>query len=93
MPMSPVPAELQAFFRALPKVELHCHLLGAVRRQTFAELAFRPGSPVTAADVEAFYTRGDKPVGAIRVLRSLDVTDRRNGATGVRRAARRQCGR
>ncbi len=72
MPLSPVPAALQAFFLALPKVELHCHLLGAVRRQTFAELALRPGSAVTPDDVEAFYTRGDKPVGAIRVLRSLE---------------------
>jgi adenosine deaminase len=60
------------FFRSIPKVELHCHLLGAVRRETFIDLAKRARAPIERAEIEAFYTRGDKPVGAIRVLRALD---------------------
>jgi adenosine deaminase len=60
------------FFRSIPKVELHCHLFGAVRRETFIDLAKRARAPIEPAEIEAFYTRGDKPVGAIRVLRALD---------------------
>lgn len=72
---------LQRFIAAMPKAELHCHLLGTVRRSTFEDLAQRahargatPGgeSPPSAADIEAFYTRGEKPVGVLRVLRALD---------------------
>jgi adenosine deaminase len=61
-----------AFLHALPKVELHCHLLGAVRKQTFEDLVRQADSPLTPEDVDAFYTRGDKPVGVLRVLRALD---------------------
>lgn len=72
---------LECFLQRIPKAELHCHLLGAVRRGTFEDLARRAGlraladqvqAPVSAADVEAFYTRGEKPVGVLRVLRALD---------------------
>ena len=67
------PLTLEQFVRALPKVELHCHLFGAVRRQTFSELSARAGHPVSEAEIEAFYTRGEKPVGVLRVLRALDT--------------------
>lgn len=67
------PLTLEQFVRALPKVELHCHLFGAVRRQTFSELSARAGHPVSAEEIEAFYTRGEKPVGVLRVLRALDA--------------------
>ena len=30
-------ARVHSFLHAMPKVELHCHLLGTVRRATFAE--------------------------------------------------------
>lgn len=72
---------LEDFLRQIPKVELHCHLLGAVRRRTFEDLVQRAArlaharhdaAPLTPADVEAFYTRGEKPVGVLRVLRALD---------------------
>ncbi len=63
---------LQDFLHALPKVELHCHLLGAVRRDTFAELNRAAGLPLTEAEVQEFFTRGEKPVGVLRVLRALD---------------------
>ncbi|MDH7794070.1 MULTISPECIES: adenosine deaminase [unclassified Beijerinckia] len=62
----------RAFFKAIPKVELHCHLLGAVRRDTFFELAKRKPIPITDEEMEAFYTRGEKPIGVLRVLRALD---------------------
>jgi adenine deaminase len=64
---------LEPFLRALPKAELHCHLLGTVRRETFAELARRERAPLSAGEIEAFYTRGEKPVGVLRVLRALDA--------------------
>ncbi|MFJ3054565.1 adenosine deaminase [Herbaspirillum sp. NPDC087042] len=67
------PLSLEQFVRALPKVELHCHLFGAVRRQTFSALSARAGHPVSEEDIEAFYTRGEKPVGVLRVLRALDA--------------------
>ena len=59
--------------RAMPKAELHCHLLGSVRRETFTELAHRAKSGISDADIESFYTRGEKPVGVLRVLRALDA--------------------
>ena len=66
---------LERFLHALPKVELHCHLLGAVRRATFEDLARRAArsnpradaqAPPSAADIEAYYQRGDRPVGVLR---------------------------
>lgn len=73
---------LDRFLHAIPKVELHCHLLGAVRHATFKELARRAGHaaraqglpvPLTDAEVDAFYARGEKPVGVLKALRALDA--------------------
>ena len=61
------------FFQAIPKVELHCHLLGTVREATFRALAQRSKAPLTDDEITAFYTRGEKPVGVLRVLRALDA--------------------
>ncbi|MEN9537786.1 MAG: hypothetical protein RLZZ126_21 [Pseudomonadota bacterium] len=61
-----------AFFQRIPKVELHCHLLGTVQEATFRDLVARAGAPLSADEITAFYTRGDKPVGVLRVLRALD---------------------
>lgn len=66
-------APLEAFLRAIPKVELHCHLFGTVRQATFAALNRSAGAPLADAEVESFYTRGEKPVGVLRVLRALDA--------------------
>ena len=72
--MTPVPASpLDAFLHAMPKVELHCHLFGTVRHDTFAALNRRAGSPLADEEIEGFYTRGEKPVGVLRVLRALDA--------------------
>jgi adenosine deaminase len=60
------------FFRRLPKVELHCHLLGTVRPATFIDLARQAGAPLPRAEIEAFYLRGERPVGVLKALRTLD---------------------
>ena len=65
------------FARAIPKVELHCHLLGTVRPRTFIELAREAGAPMPREEIEAFYIRGEKPVGVLRALRTLDEIIRR----------------
>jgi adenosine deaminase len=63
----------ERFFHALPKVELHCHLLGTVQRATLTEWVAREQAPISAEEIAAFYTRGDKPVGVLRVLRALET--------------------
>ena len=63
---------LTRFIHAMPKMELHCHLLGTVRKATFIDLATRAQAPLSRDEIEAFYTRGEKPVGVLRVLRALD---------------------
>ena len=64
---------LDDFLLRMPKVELHCHLLGSVRQHTFAELVQRARAPISQEEITAFYTRGEKPVGVLRVLRALDA--------------------
>lgn len=71
MPNSPL--SLEQFVRAIPKVELHCHLFGTVRQDTFRVLAAKTNNVVTPEEIDAFYTRGEKPVGVLRVLRALDA--------------------
>ncbi|MFY9514339.1 MAG: adenosine deaminase [Rubrivivax sp.] len=64
--------DVEKFLHAMPKVELHCHLFGSVRRATFTELVRRERAPISDDEIAAFYTRGDKPAGVLRVLRALD---------------------
>lgn len=63
---------VDSFCLGLPKVELHCHLLGTVSRRTFTDLVQRENAPIAPAEIDAFFTPGDRPVGAIRVLRALE---------------------
>jgi adenosine deaminase len=63
---------LTATIQSLPKAELHCHLLGTVRRETFSDFVRAAIAPISSEEIEAFYTRGEKPVGVLRVLRALD---------------------
>ncbi|TPG47166.1 adenosine deaminase family protein [Sphingomonas glacialis] len=63
---------LRGFFAAMPKAELHCHLLGAVKRETFTDLVAEHRAPLSAEDIASFYERGEKPVGVLRVLRALE---------------------
>ena len=66
------PALTIEFLQKLPKAELHCHLLGSVRKETFEALVLRAGGVLNAQEVQDFYTRGEKPVGVLRVLRALE---------------------
>ncbi|WP_158887323.1 adenosine deaminase [Amycolatopsis anabasis] len=53
---------LRAFVRALPKVELHVHLVGSASVETVLELARRhpeAGVPAERADLEEFFTFRD----------------------------------
>jgi len=63
---------LAQFLRAMPKVEIHCHLLGTVRKETLIDLAARSQSAMDRATIEDFYTRGPQPKGILHVLRALD---------------------
>ena len=41
------------WIRRIPKVDLHCHLIGTVRASTFAELARREHVPAAAPPAES----------------------------------------
>lgn len=63
---------LAEFCRAIPKVELHVHLLGAIRLDTLAEMAARQGTGYTAEDVADLARRDAKPKGVLHILRALE---------------------
>jgi len=65
--------DLEEFCRLIPKVEIHCHLLGTLRRATMLDLNRRAGSPLAVDEIESFYVRGDKPVGVLHIFRALDA--------------------
>ena len=44
--------------RALPKVELHCHVEGAMRPETVVDLARKNGVPLPAGDIRDLYSYG-----------------------------------
>jgi adenosine deaminase len=67
-----MPHPFEKFLQAIPKLELHCHLYGAVRKETFANLAARRRAPLTTAQIDEFYTRARKPWPTNNVLRALD---------------------
>jgi adenosine deaminase len=59
-------------FARLPKVELHCHLLGSVRHATFTDLVRKYRAPLTQAEVDQVYARGRQKAGVLRALRALE---------------------
>jgi len=71
-PCTGPPRVNEAFFHALPKIELHCHLLGTIQRRTLSDWVRREGVDLDEAQIEAYYTRGEKPVGVLQVLRLLE---------------------
>jgi adenosine deaminase len=67
-----MPDALDAFCRAIPKAELHVHLLGTIRPDTFVALARAAGASVDEPAIRAFYVRGEKPKGVLHVFRLLE---------------------
>jgi adenosine deaminase len=66
--------DLDAFCRAIPKVELHCHLLGTVQQATFKALARAAGARISDAEIDEFYVRGPgRYAGVLKALRTLDA--------------------
>ena len=61
---------LETFCLALPKVDLHVHLLGAVRRASFSEMAARCG--MTEAESAALHGAEVGTKGGPQVLRALE---------------------
>lgn len=59
--------------RAIPKVELHCHLLGTIGQATMKDIARENGAHITESEIDAFYVRGEKPVGVLRIFRELEA--------------------
>jgi adenosine deaminase len=55
---TPAGEALYAALRALPKVELHCHVEGTMRPATVAELARKNGVRLPAGDVRDLYSYG-----------------------------------
>jgi adenosine deaminase len=68
----PITARHRAFFLRLPKVELHCHLLGTVRRKTFEALVRKHRVPLSGDELQGFYRRDARPKGVLHVLRTLE---------------------
>src|SRR5277367_1256887 len=66
------PLSLDEFCRLMPKAELHCHLLGAIRRDTFLELARRENA-IEPAEIDALYAGGVNRKGVIPALRALEA--------------------
>ena len=59
--------DLEGFFRRIPKAELHCHLEGAVRPETLAEVARGNGVALPTVAVEDLY-RYDDLAGFLRIF-------------------------
>jgi adenosine deaminase len=72
VPGVPLSAAHRALFAQVPKVELHCHLLGSVRHATFSDLARRHRAPWTQEQIDQVYDRGRHKAGVLRALRALD---------------------
>ncbi len=67
------PTGLQDLLARIPKVELHCHLLGTIRQQTMVEIAAKNRARTTREEIEQFYIRGEKPVGVLHIFRELEA--------------------
>lgn len=67
-----LPNEWLSFFKKFPKAELHCHLLGTTSKETFEKIVRDSGADVSQEEIDGFYTRGDKPVGVLRIFRCLE---------------------
>jgi adenosine deaminase len=69
---APLTPAHHTLFARMPKVELHCHLLGSVRHATFADLVRKYQAPLTQEEVDQVFARGRQKAGVLRALRALD---------------------
>ena len=66
--------DIEKFVQSIPKVELHCHLFGAVRRATFTEFVQRAQAPIADADIAAFYDgAASRPPAVLQALQALQA--------------------
>lgn len=65
--------KIEKFLKRIPKVEIHCHLLGTIRKDTMKEIALKNKARTSADEIENYYIRGDKPVGVLHIFRELDA--------------------
>ncbi|EPX79411.1 adenosine deaminase family protein [Litoreibacter arenae] len=61
-----------AYFAALPKVDIHCHLLGTIREETLWDLAQQARAPITRDEVADYFIRGEKPRGVLHAFRFME---------------------
>ena len=59
--------------RSIPKIELHCHLLGTIRKNTMRDIARANGARTQDLEIEEFYVRGEKPVGVSKRGEKLSI--------------------
>ena len=65
------------FFETFPKAELHCHLLGTIRKETFEDLVRESNAPVSPV--------ADERTAEARDVSSTVVSD--DGASTVSRSS------
>ena len=75
--LSEVPAPFATFLRAMPKTDLHCHIVGTLRKETLAELAAKhdiplPRPPAELYDFKDFYVFIDTLRLAATVMRDRE---------------------
>lgn len=67
--------DLYAFLKAIPKADIHYHLLGGVRIETMQALAEKYGVPLSERDAQSYYRRyhaaSSAPKGGIAALNFL----------------------
>ena len=66
------PLDLISFLRAIPKVELHCHLFGTIRHETMVALNRRNNAGISEEEIDGYYVRGEKPKGVLHIFRQLE---------------------
>lgn len=70
--MTDTPPLDDAFFHALPKVDIHCHLYGTIREATLREIAHEVAAPISDAEIAGYYIRGEKPRGVLHAFRFME---------------------
>ena len=81
--------DLDSYLLQLPKVDLHCHLLGTVQAKTFGELARRAGLPTLYLGADVPLDAWSEAVAKTPARGVVTVAPRRRDATRVGQLAGR----